>query len=104
MIRPIDIHDHLTRVPLLERIQQTEKAAEQGQQKYAPLVNEQMTRQQLEIAPSVHQDERVKDSYERGRQQSRQSREQSSKKRPAKETPADEGATTLLGLEIDLLA
>ncbi len=104
MVRPIDIHDQLTKTPLIERVQQLEKTAEQGQQKFSQIYNEQFSQKQLQTTQSVDSDDKIRDTYEK---QARQQDAQKQKKKHAaksEKSDDDEKEMTLLGLEIDLLA
>ena len=106
MVRPIDIHDQLTKTPLIERVQQMERAAEEGQQKYSQIYNEQFSQKQLQTAQSVDGDEKIKDTYEKQEKQAKQQGKQKSRSKRDSRTDSpdeDEKEMTLLGLEIDLL-
>ncbi|RMD96194.1 MAG: hypothetical protein D6814_11855 [Calditrichaeota bacterium] len=105
MVRAIDIQDQLTKTPLIEKVQQGEKAAEEGQLRYQHLNMDQVAQKQLKRPPALNQDEQITDSYERKQQGS----QQQTKERP--KTPAshaepdlDEQEMTHLGFEIDTYA
>ncbi len=106
MIRPIDIHDQLTKTALLEKIQQAEKVAEEGQQKFTHLNARHTVEKQLQTTQPSHEDERISDSYEHEHQARQEEEEKDTEARSHEEAPRDEDEPlmTQLGFEIDLLA
>ena len=107
MIRPIDLHDQLTKTPLLERVQQAEKVAEEGQQKFQQLFAQHTAEKQMQATQPTHQDEKIVDTYEKHRQaqQEDQAERDKEKQNAGKTEPdEDEPVMTQLGFEIDLMA
>ncbi len=106
MIRPIDFHDQLTKTPLIEKVQQAEKVAEEGQQKFQQLIAQHSAEKQVQTTQPAHQDEQIVDTYEKQRQQQKDQAEKEKKRsQPARTEPdEDEPIMTQLGFEIDLKA
>ncbi len=100
MIGPVEISDAIGKTQALERVQQSDKIAENASQKQAHAAVEDSHKKALKEAPPTGKDEDVQNSL---RDEKKKNRKGKKRKRRKKTVDKDEKRMTNLGHTIDIL-